>query len=229
MLDSALPRNHIEMKHELLRDADIRAVLSRTLRSQHEFSANTLILEEFGCNDARADLAVINEEMHCFEIKSGCDKLDRLDNQVPAYSAVFDQVTLVTESNHTQKAKATVPRWWGIIEVRRHENALVLHTVRKGRKNRKRRKRELSTLLWRNEAYSLLRSHERHVGLRDAPVRKLWQAVESLPLETLADAVRSAIMQRGGSGFRQPLLQNGGSFPTASKTQDFRVTTALLL
>ncbi len=60
------------------RDADIRAVLMTDLRQRYNDSHNDLIVDEFGCNSARTDVAVINGVQHAYEIKCDSDSLDRL-------------------------------------------------------------------------------------------------------------------------------------------------------
>jgi hypothetical protein len=63
-----------------------------------------LIVEEFGCNSARTDIAVINGSLHAFEIKSDSDSLDRLPSQIEAYQGVFEYITLVCGSRLLKRA-----------------------------------------------------------------------------------------------------------------------------
>jgi hypothetical protein len=207
------------------RDIQIRRELRRILLTEHESAPDTLVVEEFGCHEARADAAVINGRMHCYEIKSSFDRLDRLTNQITAYSAVFDLVTLVVAKAHLHKARKMIPRWWGITEVVEKDKKISLRRRRGERQNPQLSSKALSRMLWRDEAYSLLQSLAIHDGLRKAPVQKIWQAIEDgLPTELISKAVREAIKQRGGSGFRQPLLQNDDSSPMQSSFRHYQAT-----
>ena len=201
----------------MLRDCDIRAALSKDLLDSHSGEADTLVLEEFGCKAARADLAVINGVMHCYEIKSGADKLSRLPTQIPAYSAVFDRVTLVLEANHLVKAETIIPAWWGITVARRQGEEVSLKKLRKGSLNRRLNPLALAKMLWKDEVSRVARDHNVQ---KFQTISMQWQAVaDGLPLSLLASVVRQAIKARGGSGFRPPLMQSGDSYPRQSSCQ----------
>ena len=205
------------------RDIEVRSELTRILLIDHAFAQDTLVLEEFGCNEARADLAVINGEMHCYEIKSSFDTLNRLANQIPAYSGVFDRVTLVADQRHISQARTIIPEWWGMVRVGQSMGEIKLRELRKAKRNPTPCASALARMLWRDEAYKLLKSQALHEGLQKASVQKIWQAIgDSLPTDVISNAVREAIKQRGGSGFRPPLLQSGDTFPTASMCPDFQ-------
>jgi len=75
------------------RDSDIRRVLLADLSQLYSDKDHDLIVEEFGCNSARIDIAVINGALHAFEIKSDSDSLDRLPSQIEAYQGVFEYIT----------------------------------------------------------------------------------------------------------------------------------------
>jgi len=204
----------MKLGEQRLRDVDIRNALCEKLRKDHSLSRGTIILEEFGCNEARADLAVVNGSLHCFEIKSGADRLDRLKNQIPAFSAVFDKITLVVDSRHSEKAVSVSPEWWGIIEATRAGRRIRLRQTRPESGNPSLNGLALAKMLWRREAYRLLKQHNLHQGLKNALAKKMWQAIsDGLPPTLIAEFLRSAITERGGSGFRKPLFQSGDSYP----------------
>lgn len=98
-------------------DAQIRGPLLTWLRKLHTDDYSAKMFEEFKIPrpSARIDVAVVNGEMTGFEIKSDRDKLNRLSSQVPAFSRVFDRVTLVTTDKHLSLAKTKIPKWWGIL------------------------------------------------------------------------------------------------------------------
>ena len=58
------------MQVNKLRDSQIRPVLLRELESRFCDPEHDLILQEFGCNAARVDVAVVNGAFHGFEIKA---------------------------------------------------------------------------------------------------------------------------------------------------------------
>src|SRR5258708_16523256 len=97
-----------------LRDSDIRIVLMREIEEHFSDKDHDLILQEFGCNAARIDVAVVNGALHGFEIKSDCDSLERLNLQIVEYSKIFDYVTLVTGNRLYDSAVRKIPSWWGI-------------------------------------------------------------------------------------------------------------------
>src|SRR6266849_8615145 len=104
------------MKSLYMNDAQIRIATKQALFVQHRGDAETVIFDELGVQHgvARIDLAVVNGELHGFELKSDRDTLARLPEQVESYGRVFDRVTLVVEERHLRRAVEMVPEWWGI-------------------------------------------------------------------------------------------------------------------
>ena len=89
---------------------------TQCLQKYHD-SFNTLVIDElvikYGKN--RADIAVINENLIGYEIKSDEDTLNRLTGQIKAYNDVFDKATLVVGERYSRQIKEKIPDWWGII------------------------------------------------------------------------------------------------------------------
>jgi hypothetical protein len=98
----------------LMRDSDVRVAVRTWLRAQ--YADDSRIVEEMGVwsGSVRIDLAVINGELHGFELKSERDTLARLADQAELYNQVFDRMTLVTAKRHLDKASSQIPSWWGI-------------------------------------------------------------------------------------------------------------------
>lgn len=119
-----------------LRDSCIREPLQSWLQAQHVDAPDTIILQEVKIPrpSARADMVVVNGEFCGFEIKSDVDSLRRLNRQAQAFNAVFDRVCLVTTQTHLDKARRSVPPWWGIL-VPSPSNTRQFVSVRKSRKN----------------------------------------------------------------------------------------------
>src|SRR6266849_4052905 len=104
------------MKSLYMNDAQIRIATKQALFVQHRGDAETVIFDELGVQHgvARIDLAVVNGELHGFELKSDRDTLARLPEQVESYGRVFDRVTLVVGERHVRGAVDLVPDWWGV-------------------------------------------------------------------------------------------------------------------
>jgi hypothetical protein len=182
-----------------IRDKDIRGALLKDLRAKYCHDSNTVIVEEFGLcqGDARIDIAVINGAMYGFEIKSERDTLQRLTRQKSAYNEVFDYVTVVASTKHIQNIEGQVPEWWGLHEVQCASRDIKLIKRRLCRKNRNVNSQLLVQLLWREEAFEILKRLNVHRGLSGKPRRLLWaRLAKALPLKELSAEVRSKIRQR---------------------------------
>jgi len=66
----------------------------------------------------RADLvSITKDEMHCYEIKSEADNLNRLIKQACSYVKVFDRITIVLAQKHLDIARKVLPHWWGFLVI----------------------------------------------------------------------------------------------------------------
>jgi hypothetical protein len=200
-----------------LRDPDIRVVLMREIEERFSDKEHDLILQEFGCNAARIDVAVVNGALHGFEIKSDCDSLERLDAQITEYSKIFDYVTLVTGNRLYASALRKTPAWWGISLAIFTDGAVHIREKRRPRQNPHPDALSLAQMLWKKETIQCLRRS----GIKDfspnQPVDELWaQIADHLTVEVLATEVRSAIKKRGGTGFEWLRTQNDDSNTIAS-------------
>src|ERR1043165_6227884 len=99
----------------LLRDIDIRRALRRFVEPADR--TDTVVIEELGIGKhaVRVDMAIVNGSMHAYEIKSDVDTLRRLSVQAEHYGKCFDQITLVVGPKHVKVARASVPKWWGLV------------------------------------------------------------------------------------------------------------------
>jgi len=196
-------------------DSDIRRVLRRSLAEEFAGDQTTVILDEFGCAGARADIAVVNGKLHAYEIKSEVDTLDRIDNQVRGYGLVFDNVTAVVAVKHVEKLSKKIPTWWGITAVDCDGDHPALRRVRCGKKNPTIDLAALSRLLWRNEAFQFLKRLGHHDDLRRASAAKIRQRiVEEVSIAQVAAEVRRVLKLRGVNLVVQRRIQNGDSCTT---------------
>lgn len=182
------------------REIDVRRALYRSVLKSYCEDPDALVIDELGLmhGDSRVDVAVINGELHGFEIKSARDTLERLPSQVCAYSAVFDYVTLVADPGHIKKALDLVPEWWGLIEVQQPKRRHVeLTVVRAGVANQRVDPLSVARLLWREEALKILEEKGADAGVRSKPRIAIYERlVGVLSLDELKGAVRDWMKQR---------------------------------
>lgn len=202
------------------RDSDIRRVLLAALGQEYCDSEHDLIVEEFGCNSARADVAVINGSLHAYEIKSDSDSLDRLPSQVEAYRGVFQYVTLVCGCRLLDRARWTIPDWWGLQKAEYKRGGVILKTIRAAKPNPCQDALALAGMLWKTEALACLRRHNHKAVTSRNTADEVARAVATcIPVAILTDEVRQAIKARGGSGFPRRPTQGDGSCTTESTAQ----------
>ena len=180
-----------------LTDPDIRRGMEMLL------PAGALIRHEMGiCNTrGRADIAAITKSfMVGWEIKSDVDSLVRLPGQVINYSQVMDQVTLVATARHLDVAAQLVPDWWGLLLASPSRRSGVRVTsVRKPKHNTGHDPMALASLLWREEAMSLLSSLGHSGGLGKKSRWYVWERlVEVTTTDQLRKQVRNTLLNRHG-------------------------------
>jgi len=204
----------------ITRDIDIRRVLLAHLEAEHNDKNNDLIVEEFGCKAARADVAVINGVLHAYEIKSDSDSLDRLPSQINAYRDVFEYVTLVCGHRLLEKARLEVPKWCGLQKAEFKNGAVAISKIRAAKPNPNQSPLAVAKMLWKKEALAALRKH----GWKGISSRftadQVWNAVANhIHIADLTNEVRQAIKARGGSGFAKLSIPDDGSCTTESTVQ----------
>ena len=182
-----------------LSDTDIRLALLPQLRVMYAAEPQTVFIEELGLCQGRAriDIAVVNGVIHGYEIKSDRDSLRRLAGQVEIYSKVVDRATIVVGNRHLAEALASVPNWWGVLQIEENSRGVSFKLIRKGHHNPQIEARSLVELLWLDDAIDLLSRLGADRGVRSKPRRMVWDRIcERLKLEDIADAVRARLMAR---------------------------------
>jgi hypothetical protein len=116
-------------------EAEIRPLLRRSIR--REFGKETALLDEFPIpvDGTRIDLLAVNGRLEGFEIKSGCDDLSRLAQQVTSFARATERLAIVVDRRHLAKASASVPRWCGIYVVDRSRTSLRLMCLRSSKRS----------------------------------------------------------------------------------------------
>src|SRR5690349_12621312 len=146
-----------------MNDPLIRQSLHRDILQRYHADPHTLVVDELGLNhgESRADIAVINGLLVGYEIKSNEDSLNRLEEQVKAYNAIFDKITIVIGTRHLKNIHNRIPSWWGIISaVNTSENTAKFNLVRKCNKNTNICPVSIARLLWRDEVLELLKQRK---------------------------------------------------------------------
>lgn len=177
------------MSYHMMNESDVRSLLYRTEISRiiHAEPGTRVIDEMVLLRGAlRVDVAVINDVLHGFEIKSAADNLNRLSSQQAGYSKVFDRMTLVADERHVEEAVALVPPCWGLVAVGMRNGRPHADEIWPARVNRQIEPLALAQLLWRDEALELLEYFGLEKGMKDKPRRVLWKRIsDRLTLEQL--------------------------------------------
>ena len=140
-------------------DKDVRQAVKDKILKAHINDPSTLVIDELGLDHGRnrVDIAVINGELHGYELKSDSDNLLRLPQQSMTYSSIMDKVTLVVGEKHVQEAINIIPDWWGVkIATMNPRRGVNIVTYRRNKRNKDIDPLELSKLIWKEEALALL-------------------------------------------------------------------------
>ena len=182
-------------------DKDVRQAVKDKILKAHINDPSTLVIDELGLDHGRnrVDIAVINGELHGYELKSDSDNLLRLPQQSMAYSSIMDKVTLVVGEKHAQEAINIIPDWWGIkIATMNHRGSVNIVTYRRNKKNKDIDPLELSKLIWKEEALALLA-----IKIKvDWRIRKLTRKdiykliVDTFSLNEIRDNTRAILKSR---------------------------------
>jgi hypothetical protein len=185
--------------------------LYRSVLHEHQNEPGTLVVDELGlCNgDCRVDVAVVNGEIHGYEIKSPKDTLDRLPSQAKVYSDVLDRVTLVTCGAHLENAYKIVPDWWGVTCIDADASGEArFQPIRPSQPNPVIVARSVVTLLWKEEVLAALEERGLSRGIRGKPRRFLYDRLaEALPINELRALVRVCLKKRPRSRWRADAIR----------------------
>lgn len=185
-----------------MRELEVRQALHKTeVRRILDREPASLVVDELGLFEGkyRIDVAVINEKLHGYEIKSRMDNLDRLPTQQESFSRIFDRMTLVADEKHVAKAVTIVPPWWGLIAVSFKDGAPYLNEIWPSRQNLNVEPHALCQLLWREEALQLLRDIGLASGVRTKSRKLMWKLLAKvLEPDELKQAVHRILKARQG-------------------------------
>jgi hypothetical protein len=181
-------------------DPHVRAAFHKRVLQEHWKNPDALVIDELGiCHGyARVDIAVVNGQMHGYEIKSEVDSLCRLGHQAHVYSAVLDRVTLVTHERHLDKALSLIPDWWGIkVASRGSRGGISFAPVRRAERNEGINPIALVEFLWRAEAVNALEKQGALGNLRGKSKSVLYERLlEVVSVDQLRGLVRYYLKAR---------------------------------
>lgn len=184
-----------------MHDRDVRAALHERVLAVHRGDPDTIVLDELGLQwgAVRVDVAVVNGQIHGYEIKSDADTLARLPAQEAIYSRILDRATLVSGTCHIDQAVKIVPEWWELVAVEDAGAGVEFTTLRSGGVNPAIDPEALASLLWRDEALAILEDVGAATGFRSKPRRALYRHLaDILTVGDLSSRVRRALKQRTG-------------------------------
>ena len=110
------------------------------------------IYQEKSIGNSICDVMAVTDRLIGYEIKSDLDNYTRLQEQVKAYTAFFDENYLVVGERHIHSAAERVPDSWGILCVTESDISL----VRKATTNTSVSRRKQLSILWKLELKNLL-------------------------------------------------------------------------
>lgn len=179
-------------------DIDIRIILKKYLADEYA-DTKTIIVDEFKIcwGDARVDVAVVNSNLHGYEIKSDNDTLERLPSQIAFYGQVFDTMSLVCTKKWLSKSRIIIPAWWGIIVAEDINGSITIKRLRKERLNKKVNLRSILELTWKNEALEILASHQQIKNFKYKTRFYIWDEIlKNVPDDVIKEMVRDCIKSR---------------------------------
>jgi len=188
--------SYISTSDKLIRDA-----LKESFKKTCKETPSSKIIEELGIahGAVRIDIAVINNMIHGYELKSDVDTLDRLPGQMEIYNKVLDRVTLVVGKNHLYEAIKVIPEWWGITiaKISTSCKKVVFYNIREAEENPEQDSHAVASLLWRDEALNILEKIGEANGVRSKNRSVIYERLaEVLDRQTLKAEVREHLCTR---------------------------------
>jgi len=94
------------------------ALAGKILLGKHNLNTASM-LTELRVGNRKADAVILNGTSYVYEIKSVLDGYSRLENQLEAYSKVFDFISVVTDEEKFQQVESRLPDNIGIMVLAR--------------------------------------------------------------------------------------------------------------
>ncbi|MDI9313345.1 MAG: sce7726 family protein [Hydrotalea sp.] len=200
-----------------MREADIRHSLIQEIQNFYK-NEPALIVEELGLQHgaSRIDVAVINGEIHGYEIKSDADTFERLPAQALIYNKVLDKITLVVGPNNYKKIhdyNNMIPKWWGLkVAKSNNRNELILESKKEAKKNTALEPMAIAQLLWKDEVVEILRNFSIANKELRKPKKILYEIlIQHMNLKELQTEVRTLLKSRPAWRYQQQPSPYGDS------------------
>lgn len=185
-----------------MKELDVRRLLYQTeIKKILGTVPNSRVVDELELlrGVVRVDVAVINDTLHGYEIKSASDNLLRLPTQQEHYGKVFEKMTLVADERHVEHAVKIVPPSWGLISVGVRDGKPFADEIWPARRGYDLDPLAMAQLLWREEALELMQYFDLSYGYASKPRKILWQVLASnLTVEQLKAFVCFKLRTRKG-------------------------------
>lgn len=190
-----------------LSDKEIRAALISSLERRANAPKATLEEVQVSDGNAIADVVAVYKELHCYEIKGETDSINRIVRQAVFYDQAFPLISLVTTSNHLDRAMQIAPSHWGMIVVfQRSEGDVKMRFVRGARRNPKYRPEIALLSLWRSELVEF--ASIKGVGFEKMNRKKIAEFIaDTNPVGLINENVGSALLARRNKMIRQDNLE----------------------
>jgi hypothetical protein len=180
-------------------EAIAKVALLTHLRSDGALRSSALISELAVEKWARrADVVTVGSLMTCFEVKSRADRLTRLEDQLSAYSSVFDRVYAVVATKHMNTVMSRVPEYVGLKELVQVAKGVEARHVRDALPSPELATQASLNLLPVSELAKLIRAHSgRPCGSHNRAA--LLDAAISIPSEAIRSHLREYLKGKHGA------------------------------
>lgn len=129
-------------------------IANKILLGRHSLNTATM-LSEFRVGTNKADCVILNGKSTCYEIKTDYDSLVRLDDQLDAYTQIFDDVYVVCSQKHVKSVLDKTKSSIGVIFL---SEKMTFQEIRKARHNEIKNKKLLLQSLRKNEYVELVQN-----------------------------------------------------------------------
>jgi hypothetical protein len=180
-------------------DQEIRGYLRKNYLQRYYQDPNSKVVEEMAlfANRARIDIAVINGHLLGYEIKSDRDTIGRLPDQVAVYGQIFDFTSVISGPKHINKLIDFLPHYCGLVLSEPHNGEIKLTMVVEPSYSTDLSAFHIASLLWHDEACSLLKGIGLGKGVRKKRIGQLWgELAEAFTIKDLTNHVRSKLKAR---------------------------------
>lgn len=127
-------------------------IATKILLGRHSLNTATM-LTEFRVGTNKADCVILNGKSTCYEIKTDYDTLTRLNDQLDAYTQIFDDVYVVCSKKHLDSVLKNTDSSIGILIL---SEKYTFQEIRKARNSVKKNKKLLIQSLRQSEYLALV-------------------------------------------------------------------------